>query len=483
MAVKSKLEMEPTVVVSSLSSSTLPLNKQEQGPVGCRQVQAIMLFLLFLVAYGLRYNLSVAIVAMAPSGNSGNSSSSAQTFDWDVQKKGAVLSAFFWGYFLVQVPAGLLGQYVSPKLLLTLTTTACSLLTLITPFGVQYGGWEVLFIIRVLEGLCQGFYVPLTYILASKWCPLTEQNRFIGFTLNGGTFGVTLAMPLSGFLASSTQGWPLIFYTTGVVGLLWVVLWVFQGADSPATHKRISQAEKDYIQTSLQHNSTKTIRTPWLEIFTSKPVWAFIAAHIGCGWLFAIIFTQMPSYISSVLGFDIKTNGLLSALPYLTMWCLSFPVCWLADIMSKHRVWTTTTQRKVWATISQTGAALVLVCLGFVERDAVAAMIVLVITVSLSSCAFSGVYVNPLDLAPNFAGVLIGIGNGLENISSILAPLSVGWILTDQKSVFQWTMVFLLALVVAGVNNLIFLIWSSAKLQPWNEPTNNVKRAPISINT
>lgn len=41
---------------------------------------------------------------------------------------------------------------------------------------------------------------------------------------------------------------------------------------------------------------------------------------------------------------------------------------------------------------------------------------------------------NHLDLAPNFAGVLVGIANGLENITMILAPLSVGFIVEDSVS-------------------------------------------------
>ncbi|XP_075221024.1 putative inorganic phosphate cotransporter isoform X3 [Lycorma delicatula] len=316
----------------------------------------------------------------------------------------------------------------------------------------------------------EGFYVPLTYTLASKWAPLTEQNRFIGFTLNGGTLGATAVMPMSGYLASSSGGWPSIFYVSGIIGLLWVVLWVFKGADSPATHSNISQSEKEYIMTSLQHNSEQSLPTPWFEIFTSPPMWALIGAHIGCGWAFSIIFTQVPSYLNSVLGFDIETNGLLSAIPYLTMWLVSYPVFWLADIMYQKQICSTTHLRKIWATVSGTGAALTLIAVTLVGRDPVAAMILLVIAISLSSCAFSGFYVNSLDLAPNFAGVLTGIGNGLENISSILAPLSVGWIINDNTSVHQWMFVFLLAAVVDITGNVIFLIWGTAELQSWNEP-------------
>lgn len=70
----------------------------------------------------------------------------------------------------------------------------------------------------------------------------------------------------------------------------------------------------------------------------------------------------------------------------------------------------------------------------FVDRNAVAAMTLITIAVTLSACIFSGFNINHLDLAPNFAGVLMGLSNGLENISTILAPLSVGWLITDPVS-------------------------------------------------
>ncbi|XP_075221023.1 putative inorganic phosphate cotransporter isoform X2 [Lycorma delicatula] len=418
MTEKKTMDLENSTISSTtnpVTGSTVPL--VERGSGGVRKVQALLLFLCFFTAYFLRTNLSVGIVAMT---NRNSTNSNFEEFAWDENTKGKILSSFYWGYLVIQVPAGLMGQNISPKTLLIVTNTLCSLLTLIIPVGAHYGGWMTLCGIRVLQGLCQGFYVPLTYTLASKWAPLTEQNRFIGFTLNGGTLGATAVMPMSGYLASSSGGWPSIFYVSGIIGLLWVVLWVFKGADSPATHSNISQSEKEYIMTSLQHNS--------------------------------------------------EQNGLLSAIPYLTMWLVSYPVFWLADIMYQKQICSTTHLRKIWATVSGTGAALTLIAVTLVGRDPVAAMILLVIAISLSSCAFSGFYVNSLDLAPNFAGVLTGIGNGLENISSILAPLSVGWIINDNTSVHQWMFVFLLAAVVDITGNVIFLIWGTAELQSWNEP-------------
>lgn len=52
-------------------------------------------------------------------------------------------------------------------------------------------------------------------------------------------------------------------------------------------------------------------KTPWKAILSSVPVWALIGAHIGNGWSLAIVLTELPSYINSVLGFEISAVSIL----------------------------------------------------------------------------------------------------------------------------------------------------------------------------
>jgi len=70
----------------------------------------------------------------------------------------------------------------------------------------------------------------------------------------------------TGILAKSAGGWPSIFYVSGAVTLMWVLVWSLIGANSPAEHQSISDAEKKYIMKSLSNtskkvNSTNHIRT------------------------------------------------------------------------------------------------------------------------------------------------------------------------------------------------------------------------------
>ena len=38
---------------------------------------------------------------------------------------------------------------------------------------------------------------------------------------------------------------------TGIIGIIWFIFWLLLGFDSPATHPRISQSEREYIETSI----------------------------------------------------------------------------------------------------------------------------------------------------------------------------------------------------------------------------------------
>lgn len=60
---------------------------------------------------------------------------------------------------------------------------------------------------------------------------------------------------LTGYVAASWWGWPASFYILAIMCYLWCILWAFFGQNSPATHPRITEEEKKYIQTSLKQES------------------------------------------------------------------------------------------------------------------------------------------------------------------------------------------------------------------------------------
>lgn len=64
-------------------------------------------------------------------------------------------------------------------------------------------------------------------------------------------------MPIAGFLAESSAGWPSIFYLFGVLSIIWSVVYYYLGADTPSKHRSISQEERMYIEQHLRTTEAK----------------------------------------------------------------------------------------------------------------------------------------------------------------------------------------------------------------------------------
>jgi MFS family permease len=86
-------------------------------------------------------------------------------------------------------------------------------------------------------------------------------GTLIGISFAGAQIGIVMVMPLAGFLCGLDfdRGWPSIFYTVGLAGILWSILWLIFAASSPQTHRTITEPERKYILESL--DKTKASKT------------------------------------------------------------------------------------------------------------------------------------------------------------------------------------------------------------------------------
>lgn len=81
--------------------------------------------------------------------------------------------------------------------------------------------------------------------------------------------------------------------------------------------------------------------------------------------------------------------------------------------------------------------ALFLVLIGYCSCGQ-EALVILFITLSigLSGMQYAGFVVNYLDVAPTFAGPILGIGNTLSGVAGILAPKFMGWLTPNVSRVY-----------------------------------------------
>ncbi|XP_015597300.1 putative inorganic phosphate cotransporter isoform X2 [Cephus cinctus] len=457
--------MESKEVSSGLMGNLVP------SGIGKRHVQALLMFFGTTIGYAMRVTISVAVVAMT---DSSTTDSNVQTYDWDESTRSIILSSFFWGYIVTQVPGGYVAKNWSAQKLLSLGILFCSIFNMIIPAAAQIAGWSGVCACRVGMGIAQGCLMPCMHTLLSKWAPVPERARLSTFAYAGSLFGTVVMMALCGILAASSLGWPSIFYISSSVGIVWAIAFFTWGSDSPALHKSISEDEKRYIQASFGQAQIDTeeekIPIPWKEIFTSIPMWAIIIAHCTQNWGYWLLITKIPGYMNAILQFNITENGIVSALPYLIMWILSFPASWLSDYALKKDV-SKQVARKVSNSIAHWGPALALVGLCYVRSDnAILAVITITAAVGLNAGSICGFQINHIDLSPNFAGTMMSITNCIAAVVAIIVPLVCALIVTDETDAGQWKIVFFLTAAIYFVGNLIFVLFSKAEIQSWNNP-------------
>ncbi|CAL7933695.1 unnamed protein product [Xylocopa violacea] len=447
---------------------------------GCRHTQACLMAVGFLCCYAIRVTTSVTLEAMT---NASSANRDFIEFQWDNSVKDIIQSSFFWGYVCTQIIGSIVAQRWGAHKLYALAQFVCGFVTLLIPLLAKYCGWEAVCASRVIAGLFQGVILPCIHTLLSKWAPVEERGRLSTFVYAGGWIGNVICLLSSGLLSASSLGWPSCFYIWGGITIASSVLFFFVGKESPSEHPNIPQDEKEYIETSLGIMETEEkLPTPWIKILTSLPMWALLVTQSAQNWGFWMLLTKTPAYIAAVFRFDIKQNGMLTSLPYLTAWLLSFPVSYVSDLLIKRKILTLQASRKLCNTIGQWIPAAALIGLGYVSKDQPSiAVALLVIAVSSNIAIYCGHNVNHMDLSPNFAGPLMGITNTAANVCSILAPLTASVIVKDSTSVEQWRNIFILSAIIYFLGNLTFVIFGTSTIQTWNDPVKKEKKTLSSL--
>ena len=215
---------------------------------------------------------------------------------------------------------------------------------------------------------------------------------------------------------------------------------------------------------------------PWWSIVTSLPFWAILIAHMGQNYGYETLMTLLPTFMKQILHFDIKSNGTVSALPYLAMWIFSMVISHVADWMISSGRFNHTITRKIINSVGQFGPAIALVAASYTGCDAWLTVSLLTIGLGLNGGIYSGFKVNHLDISPKFAGVLMSFTNCLANLAGLLAPIIAGYILVGTVTHAKWRIVFLLAAGVYIVCSTFYILFGSGERQSWDNPEKEEER-------
>ncbi|CAH2007224.1 unnamed protein product [Acanthoscelides obtectus] len=353
------------------------------GRIPTRYILAVLGCVGLGIIYGLKVNLHVAIVSMVNhtalyqvgvekglSTNVGASKIDAQAcgsdvnnsdksspavaedgpFPWPAPIQGLLLSAYFWGYIVAQIPGGRIAELSSAKWVMFFSVAINALCTLLTPLAARLH-FGALLAMRVGEGIGGGVTFPAMHVMLAHWAPPCERSVMSSIVYAGTALGTVIFMLVSGLIAASIS-WEAVFYIEGGVSLIWLILWMTLTADTPQSQRFISEEERDYIVKSLNQGKEEVkhkekLKMPWKAVLTSPAFLAILIAHTCSNWGWYMVLIELPLYMKSVLNFKISENAVVTAVPFLCMWLFTLLFSKILDTLRGKKIITTTAARKI----------------------------------------------------------------------------------------------------------------------------------------
>uniref|UniRef100_A0A1I7ZD21 MFS domain-containing protein n=1 Tax=Steinernema glaseri TaxID=37863 RepID=A0A1I7ZD21_9BILA len=359
-----------------------------------------------------------------------------------------------------------------PKTLLFLSLLVYSLTTLLAPILAEVS-YTTFLVNRVLMGIGEGSTFPAIISIASRWFPPADRGTMVAIYTAGsqlaGMFGGVTSASLCG--VDLLGGWPLIFYVYGTMGMLWLVLWMTLGSSQPLGNRWISVSEKEYIRRALQdaqRDKTDRRKVPWSSIFTSLPVWAVSFAWFANNFGVGILQSLLPSYFRDVLQLDLKNNGLFTTLPFVTQLFTKLSSGLLSDHIKKRGYLGHTATCKLFQSIGSLGSTVTFAILAFYVdcSNPLWGLFLLSLQGLLYPTFVSGWATSLVSICPRYSGVVTSIGM-LFSLTGFASSPALYGLLAAQFPGSEYKLLLVISAAMNAVAGVFFLIFGSAKIQPW----------------
>ncbi|KAG8182752.1 hypothetical protein JTE90_023392 [Oedothorax gibbosus] len=395
--------------------------------------------------------------------------------DWSSELQGYVLGAGFLGCIITQLPGGTFAEKWGAKRTLVIANILAAICTFITPMATWWNVYAVIFV-QFLRGLTQGVNIPVTFVLMSNWFPRQERGFLSTLVLSGYAFGAAIAGVPTGLLCDVPQlGWPSAFYSGGVFAAIMSLLFAFTVYETPASHPTISQEELKYI-TEGQECDLSLARppTPWKKILTSEPVYALVVGLFGQYWQVTYFLSVHPTYMGTILHFSMTKNGAASNIPISIKSVGGIIASFLTNWITKKKYVGVSALRKSFNFVGSLGFSACLLGAYWAGCDKLINIFCFTLSLFCSGAALSGAMITGGDMSPRFCGSLMGFATTIASTSAAIIPVMVGN-LTENQTIEEWQIVFFISIAIVLSCGLIFNIFGSAEIQPWNDPESQDK--------
>ncbi|EAA7385541.1 MFS transporter [Salmonella enterica subsp. houtenae] len=263
------------------------------------------MLILFLLGVTVNYITRNSLGILAPELKSSLGITTEQ-YSW-------IVGAFQLAYTLFQPLCGWLIDVIGLKLGFMICAGLWALACLL---HAGAGSWLQLAILRFFMGGAEAAATPANAKTIGEWFPKSERPIASGWAGVGFSIGAMLAPPII-YIAHASFGWQGAFMFTGVLAMLWVVLWwIFY--NTPDNHPNLSQSELDYIH---QDKEAPAIKLPFLAalktVARNKRFYGIAIPAFMAEPAWAVLSFWVPLYLSKELGMDLKQIAMFAWLPFL----------------------------------------------------------------------------------------------------------------------------------------------------------------------
>ncbi len=420
-------------------------------PTRSRYLIMILLFISVVINYLDRSNISIAAPAMK------------SDLGFNAEEMGLILSAFGWTYAICQIPGGWFVDRFSPRVLFPILLALWSASTIFLGFTYSIFG---LVLIRLLIGMFEAPSYPINNRVATTWFPESERAGVIGFYTSGQFVGLAFLTPVLVWIQQSI-GWHMVFVTTGVIGILWAVLWYLiyrQPMESKSTNDAERQLIRDgggVVDMDQRHAKEKQ-PFAWKDLgllLSSRKLWGVFFGQFALTSTLWFFLTWFPTYLVEARGMDFVKAGFLASLPFLAAFIGVLCSGVLSDFLLRRGA-SLGTARKLPIVV---GLLLSICIIGANYVDS-PSMIILFLTIAFFGNGLASITWSLVSsLAPErLIGLTGGVFNFIGNLSGITVPIIIGYL--AQSYGFSAGLTYVSVLALLGALSYIFVVGKVERL-------------------
>ena len=361
----------------------------------------------------------------------------------------AIQNSFLVFYGISQMVSGRLYDVIGTRRGFTFSIVVWSLAALAhatarsaTSFGL----------FRAVLGFGEAGNWPGAAKMVGEWFPVRERALGMGIFNTGAAVGGALSPPIIAALAV-TYGWQATFVLTGLLGFLWLALWLALYR-TPGQHPWITADERTHILDGQAAPSplVDAWRPGWRHLLTYRQTWAVVMGRFITDPIWWLYIFWLPSYLQEARGFSLQQVGQSAWLPFLAAGLGALSGGYASGALIAQG-WTVDRARK---TVMIAGA--LMTSAGILAMRASDPYVAL----SWMAVALFGfqVWVNnlqtlPSDFFPNTAvGSVFGLGGAAAALASVLFTWGTGQVV----DAFGYTPVFLVSGVLGPLGALVTLL-------------------------